>query len=130
MLSIVIVDDDFEEFDFMRSAIAQSYGDSVCVCFDNAGDAISELERDLIAPPDFIFLDVNMQRISGEECLMRLRQIQTLGRTQIVMMSPSIRMHENKTRRFIELGAKSVAEKPDSLDQYAEMFKAAIGEIT
>jgi CheY-like chemotaxis protein len=130
MLSVVIIDDDEEEFDFMRDAILKSYDDSLCVCFNDAQEALNELRTQSIAAPDFIFLDVNMGRMSGEQCLMQLKQIELLQHTRIVMMSSSIKIYGVKLQRFEEFGAFSVVEKPDRLDKYDDMFKSVIGDVT
>ncbi|MGC3947817.1 MAG: response regulator [Chryseolinea sp.] len=128
MLSIVIIDDDCEEIEFMKDAIATSFEGSNCECFEDCEAALVALVNNP-QPPDYIFVDVNMIKMGGEECVMALRGIGHLNQAKIVLMSSSMHVYENKQKRFMELGASAVAEKPDNMDEYGAMFTDAIRSV-
>ena len=58
------------------------------VTADNAIDAVHKLSMKEISP-DIIFLDVNMPRVNGWDCLTRLKEIDHLQDTRIVIYSTS-----------------------------------------
>ncbi len=64
----------------------------------NGDQAIKDLAA-LSIQPDYIFIDINMPRISGWECLDKIRRIPQFGSTPIAMYSTSasqsIRMNES-----------------------------------
>ncbi|TCJ17186.1 response regulator transcription factor [Parasulfuritortus cantonensis] len=66
-----------------------------------AGDGQEALEQALALRPDLILLDIQMPRLSGLDCLARLRA--ALPDTKVLMLS----MHANEehVRRALELGA-------------------------
>ena len=74
---IVLIDDDLEEIEFMKMALERAYNGSTCVSFNECEDALAELAAALDVP-DYIFIDVNMVKMTGEECLVALRQIERL----------------------------------------------------
>jgi CheY-like chemotaxis protein len=54
----------------------------------NSGvEAIEMLKKDAEYTPDYIFLDVNMPKMNGVECLKHLRKIERLNSTKILMYS-------------------------------------------
>ena len=125
-MTIVIIDDDEDELEYMKSAVDASYPMASCYTFNDCAKSLVVLEQ-MASPPDYIFLDVNMKKIDGEECLTELRKIKSLEYSRVIMISSSMRSYEAKQRRLLEKGAYSVAEKPDSLDDYGKMFWSVIG---
>jgi len=129
MLYIVIIDDDCEDIEFMKNALDIAFAGSGCDAYEDCEVALAALV-DRPQPPDYIFVDVNMIKMSGEECLLALRNIEHLKDTKIVVMSSSMHIYENKQKRFIELGAAAVTEKPDTMDEYGTMFIDAIRSVS
>ncbi|MEJ1237984.1 response regulator [Chryseolinea sp. T2] len=128
MLNIVIIDDDCEEIEFMKDAINTAFPGSKCEAFEDCEKALVALINSS-PPPDYIFVDVNMVKMSGEECVMAIRGIDHLRNTKIVLMSSSMHIYESKQKRFIDLGASGITEKPDSMDEYGTMFIDAIRSV-
>jgi CheY-like chemotaxis protein len=122
-MKIVIIDDDEDEIDFMKESLNVLHPQWECRAFSDCDKALLALQDEV---PDYIFLDVNMKKIDGEECLRMLKGIPGLWTTKIIMISSSMQMYDSKRRQFIALGAAAVTEKPDNMDDYGEMFSRII----
>jgi CheY-like chemotaxis protein len=84
---IFLVDDDRDDqeiFSFILEAIST---DIKLLCAADGVDAIQLLTSDSAICPDYIFLDVNMPRMNGIECITALRTIPRLADTPIYLYS-------------------------------------------
>jgi CheY-like chemotaxis protein len=86
MLSILLVDDDLDEYDLFTLALKQVRKDfqltHITAC-DDLLDAITEYK------PDIVFLDINMPAVSGIECLRNIRAEKKYESLPIIMYSTS-----------------------------------------
>jgi len=127
-MMIALIDDDVEDIDFMGTAVKDNYPDCQCITFTDCETALAALVT-TIPPPDYIFVDVNMNKTDGEQCLQDIRKISHLRESRIVMMSASMHIYEKGQRRFLDSGAFAIVEKPESLDGYGKMFVDIIGHL-
>lgn len=83
-----LIDDDLDDQEFF--AVALQEVDTFCKLETSSSgvDALEELSNAEVAP-DVIFLDLNMPRIDGWECLNRLKAIKHLKATPVVIYSTS-----------------------------------------
>ena len=121
-MTIVIIDDDEEEIPFMKAAIEACHPEAHCLTFTSCEHAMSNL-KSMVPPPDFVFLDVHMKKLDGEECLAEIKSNDRLNGAKIIMMSSSMLIYEKKQQRLIDKGAYAIAEKPVSMDEYGRMFE-------
>lgn len=82
--TVVIIDDDSDDLDIMRETLNQIDPTFVCISFIFPDEAIRVLKNNLIFKPDYIFVDINMPKITGIECLTELRAIDDLLETPII----------------------------------------------
>jgi CheY-like chemotaxis protein len=107
---ILVVDDDADDRDLFREALLEVDGDAQFLSANNGHDAIELLSYQQALIPDFIFLDLNMPRIDGRECLIRLRKMPWLLQVPIIIfttLKPSLINEE-----FTTLGAAYCLSKP------------------
>ena len=69
---------------------------------NNGVDALEKLSNEKIVP-DVIFLDLNMPRLDGWECLQRLKAIDHLQTTPVVIYSTSEPSREVLTNKKFDL---------------------------
>ena len=70
---LMIVDDDTDDRFFFRSAIRKNNPSYECIEAENGDDALKQLRKAKYLP-DFIFLDLNMPKMDGRECLEELKK--------------------------------------------------------
>ena len=113
--NVVIIDNDPEDLERLESVIEQVDPQATCLSFVFADEAV-RLLRDEISPPEFIFIDVNMRRLTGPECLKILSEDEKLKACKIVMFS--VVMPPLVGESFIQRGAFAYYQKPISESLY------------
>jgi len=111
-LHILLADDDDDDRYFFAQAVNELSG---CIKLSTAKDG-TELLRLLkntdVELPDLIFLDLNMPRKNGLECLEELRQSAQLKNIPVIIYSTS--SHPRQVEDTYKKGANLFIQKPDS----------------
>lgn len=108
--TILLVDDDEEEFYIFKLALDLAEVKYHCVWangFEQAAHMVNELR------PDFVFIDINMPRYNGINCLQRLKEIESIRESTFVMYSTFI--SEADQDKALELGADHCIHKAESI---------------
>jgi CheY-like chemotaxis protein len=84
----MIIDDDADDKFFFKEATERMFIFSVCLEANDGADAVNKL-RKVEQLPDIIFLDMNMPRIDGRECLKELKRESRLKSIPVIMYSTS-----------------------------------------
>jgi len=99
---LMIVDDDKDDRFFFRSAIRKNNPSYECIEAEDGADALEQL-RKAKQLPDFIFLDLNMPKMDGRECLKELKKDKNLNKIPVIIYSTSGYQVDIKVTK--ELGA-------------------------
>jgi CheY-like chemotaxis protein len=122
--TIVIIDDDSDDLDIMKEALNQIDPSILCICFVYPEEAVRLLGKELVLLPDYIFVDVNMPKITGVECLYELRKIPEFMATPIIVYSTS--MSEKVSDDILDMGATYTLQKPYSINDYVTALECII----
>lgn len=107
---ILVTDDDADDFLFLKDAVCELDNTVILEHITSCGDLIRLLERGEI--PDMIFLDLNMPKISGRECIEKLREEAKYHHVPIIIYSTS---KSNKDVDYCyEKGANFYLVKPNT----------------
>lgn len=124
----MIIDDDEDDRFFFKEALTQMHPSVLCLEATDGADAIAVLHKTEILP-DFIFLDMNMPRMDGRECLKELKNDALLRKIKVVMYSTFF--SEQSIAEFLDLGASTYLKKPTDLNnlfgQISEAVNRAVG---
>lgn len=119
-VTFFLVDDDTDDQMIFLTALE---GISEIIACEYENDGIKALERlnlDTAFIPDFIFLDMNMPRMNGKECLVEIRKINRLQHVPTFIYSTSV------DPRMIDevklLGATDVIIKPTSINKLSAIL--------
>ena len=107
---ILIVDDDIDDLLFFADAIAEIDPQIQCVNAMNGIEALRQLES-MSARPDFIFLDLNMPKMNGKQCLRHIKNSPLFYSIPVIIYSTS-RLPEDMAE-VAELGAAAFLIKPN-----------------
>ena len=108
-----LIDDDHEDQEIFQIALKQVDQNIGFTAASNGLEGLHKLKEDLSFVPDFIFLDLNMPKMNGMQCLPEIRQLGHLKNVKIIMYSTSSDaaiIDESKL-----LGADDFLVKPDKL---------------
>lgn len=121
-MQIVNVDDDKDDREMFCMAINKIDPAIECIQVESGEDAIDLLLNSKVAP-DFIFMDINMPRMNGYECVREIYQYPNLKDTRIVMFSTTFNPRDQV--EFGILGIKYLL-KTSSVTTLAESIKKLI----
>jgi CheY-like chemotaxis protein len=108
--TILLVDDDEEEYYILKLALELADINYHCVWANGMEQAIC-LVKEL--RPDFVFIDINMPRYNGINCLQRLKEVDSLRNSTFVMYSTYI--SEADHDKAMELGADHCIHKAENV---------------
>ena len=112
---ILIIDDDIDDQELFAEAISELNGEFGCECASNGEEGL-ELLNDKNRPlPDLIFLDLNMPRLNGKQCLERIKASPRLKNIPVIIYSTS--SQENDIRDTMAMGAIHFLTKPSSFNE-------------
>jgi len=120
---VLFIDDDPDDFEIFCEALKKFDPEAKCL-HSIDGEAAIGLLNGLTYLPDYIFLDINMPRMDGKECLSRIKKDSKLKDIQVFMFSTTTYLAEIKT--YISLGAIDFIIKPTSVNELVDVFKAVL----
>jgi len=121
--SVLVIDDDPDDLEFFSDAVSEISPYYECFTFSNGNEALEELKHQKIKP-HFIFLDLNMPGMSGQDFLREIKKIPMLSEIPVIIWSTSRLTKE--IEEVFTLGAKSYLHKPNSLYGLVETIKTII----
>jgi CheY-like chemotaxis protein len=121
---ILIVDDDGEDRELFREAIAEVDSSIQCFSAKDGKDALRQMNSGLIVLPDYIFLDINMPIMNGRECLIEIKKQSSLRNIPVIMYSTTSDTKEIKG--YYTLGAHDFLIKPHDFKKLVEALNSII----
>jgi CheY-like chemotaxis protein len=123
---VLLVDDDPDDHDLFREALAVAYPNAKCLYADNAFAALSIL-KGLSELPQYIFLDINMPVMTGKELLPIIRNTYRFKNIKIVMYSTAKAIsHPNEQKEATTLGANHFLVKTPNFESLVNALKILI----
>lgn len=107
--TILLADDDDDDREFFREALEQLNFPGELISVNN-GEKVIEFLKRTAQVPDFVFLDINMPRVNGIECLKFISDVFPNRTFQVIMLSTAT-AHSVIEQSHL-LGASLYIEKP------------------
>lgn len=122
--SILLTDDDpDDQFLFLEALSVADNTISYSSAFDGI-DVLEKLNSGMMSIPDLLFMDVNMPRMNGIDCLKELQKSEKLKTIPVIMYSTS---SYYKTE-CLESGAADYIEKLNDFPQLCATLKYIINK--
>ena|SRR5687768_15835413 len=120
-MKILYADDDSDDREFFAKILVEIDPGIQLLEASDGIETLNILAADVI--PDYIFLDINMPRMNGDETLAAIRKDPKLNDTKVVMYSTSIRIESIPT--YEELQA-SFLKKPYTMKDAVTAVRTVI----
>lgn len=115
-----LIDDDLDDQEIFCMALDELNPMIKRVMASDGEEGIMKLCLNTQAPPDYIFLDLNMPRMNGIECLKEIKKLKHLQNTKIVMYSTTDASNVREVTK--DLGADDFIIKPPSVVKLVEFL--------
>ena len=123
---ILLIDDDLDDQLLFEEALIDTGLATVYLSAADGEDALKKLSSGAISIPSLIFLDVNMPRMNGIDCLRALQQSDKLNGIPVVMYSTSCSI-EYQNQCF-DIGAVGYMEKPNNYRELCSKLALVLRE--
>jgi CheY-like chemotaxis protein len=128
MHKLLLADDDMDDCIFFKEALEELSPDSTLV---TVKDGV-ELMQFLTAPsgdlPDTVFLDLNMPRKTGYECLSEIKLIPGLKHLPVIVFSTSF--NPEMLKMLYENGAHYYLRKPGEFSMLKELIQKSLNLVS
>lgn len=119
-MRILLIDDDTDDQLIFREIVADISPEIECIAAYNGQEGLEKLAG-MQPAPAMIFLDLNMPRMSGWECLVRIRKDASTHPIPVVIMTTSDNQADKK--RALELGAMAYLTKTADLTSLRQIIR-------
>jgi CheY-like chemotaxis protein len=113
--TFLIIDDDLEDKEILQETLNEINPSIQCVMKETCEDGLNYLQNNLNALPDYIFLDLNMPKMNGKQCLKLLKEDGSFKNIPVIIYTTSYQ--ERDKEETMGLGAHYFLTKPTSMGQ-------------
>jgi CheY-like chemotaxis protein len=124
---ILLVDDDLDDRELFVEAFSFIHEKSQVSTLEGS-DRLIEYLKNLPVLPDFIFLDLNMPRKGGKECLKEIQQHEELRPIKVAIYSTSLNPRD-VAETYLN-GAFCFIQKPSSFSDLKHLLQKVIATET
>ncbi|HUR12531.1 MAG TPA: response regulator [Flavitalea sp.] len=108
-----LMDDDIDDQEVFELALQKIDENIQFSSAKDGAEGLQKLKENEAFVPDFIFLDINMPKMNGMQCLPEIKKLQHLRNSRIIMYSTS--SSESIQRTSQKLGADGFLVKPTKI---------------
>jgi CheY-like chemotaxis protein len=120
-ITCLMIDDDADDHEIFELALSQVDASIKCEFANDGVSALEQLTSGAMPKPDYIFLDLNMPRMSGKQVLTEIKKHDQLKNIPVVVCSTSSEsIFENEAKA---LGASAYMVKPSSVRELVQTLK-------
>ncbi len=125
-IRILLADDDLDDRFFFRDALKQSTICAELITVDDGERLMTYLSKSGRKLPDVLFLDLNMPRKNGVECLKEIKLNEKLQQLPVIIYSTSV--HEAVADELYKNGAHYYVRKID-LSEFRKVLQKVLTMI-
>jgi CheY-like chemotaxis protein len=122
--NIILADDDSDDRDLFTEAV-NFFDPTITVVTKRDGEQLMEFLENDPTKFDLIFLDLNMPRKNGKECLAEIKANGKLSNTPIIIYTTSLNPID--IEETFRMGANSFLRKPNSFEELKETLAIVLG---
>ena len=127
-LNILLADDDTDDCKFFKEALKKLPIPTHLTIVNDGEQLMTYLFKKSDYLPDAIFLDINMPRKNGLECLCEIKKNKALKNLPVVMFSTS--NSQDKINMLFKTGADVYVRKPSDFSQLVQIIHHALPMAT
>lgn len=126
--TVLIADDDPDDIEMFVEALHEIDDHIHCLSAGNGHEALRLLNVVNAPKPDVIFMDLNMPKLNGKQCLIKLKQQQQFADIPVVIFTTSKLDDDNEEMR--RLGAVDFITKPPKFSDLVNILLNLLTSIS
>jgi CheY-like chemotaxis protein len=127
-MNILLADDDMDDCVFFKQALNE-LSQSIQLTTVHDGEQLMQLlTNENTGLPDVLFLDLNMPRKNGFECLSEIKLHKKLKQLPVIIFSTSY--EQEVVNRLFKNGAHFFIRKPSEFSQFKKIVQQSLALIT
>jgi CheY-like chemotaxis protein len=119
-ITCFLIDDDVDDQDIFILALEEVDSTIRCHLASDGVEALQKLKEEKNFRPDYIFLDLNIPRMNGRQCLAAIKEVDFLRDIPVVMYSTS--SDQKDITETKQLGAADYIVKPNTVSALADIL--------
>ena len=127
-LNVLLADDDVDDCIFFRVALSELSLATTLAVVHNGEELMQILIDEASLLPDVLFLDINMPRKNGFECLAEIKLNPKLQQLPVIMFSTSF--EQEVVNLLYKNGAQYFIRKPSEFSQFKKIIQETLTLIT
>jgi CheY-like chemotaxis protein len=126
--NLLLADDDFDDCIFFREALEEIPFPSSLEIVNDGAELMKALIKKEVRLPDILFLDLNMPRKTGFECLLEIKRNKDFQHLPVIIFSTSL--DPGVVNALYENGAHYYIRKPGEFSKLKQLIQKAITLIS
>ena len=126
-LNILLADDDIDDCQFFKSVLTELQLTTTFTVVNDGEQLMKLLSDETNALPDVLFLDLNMPRKNGFECLAEINLSERLKKIPVVMYSTSL--EKEVVNLLYKNGAQYFIRKPSEFPKFKKLVQQTLALI-
>ncbi len=123
-LNILLADDDIDDCGFFRDALGELEEPIQFSAVHDGEQLMQLLSNELNELPNVLFLDLNMPRKNGFECLAEIKFSKKLKQLPVIIFSTSF--EQEVVNELYENGAQYFIRKPSEFSQFKKIIQQTL----
>lgn len=119
-LNILLADDDTDDCSFFKEAVEELLLSTQLTAVNDGEQLMQLLTNETNELPDVLFLDLNMPRKNGFECLSEIKGNQKLRQLPVIIFSTSF--EQEVVNLLYKNGAQYFIRKPSEFSQFKKII--------
>ena len=113
-----MIDDDTDDHEIFKMAVDELREPLHCLFFADCESAIAHFSKNTATPPGYVFIDLKLPRIDGDQCLQELMKLRQFDDPLLIIYSSSI--PEEWRGKLAQMGVDEIIEKSESIPELAD----------
>ncbi|MCW3117317.1 MAG: rcp1 2, partial [Chitinophagaceae bacterium] len=126
-INILLADDDSDDCSFFKEVLAEFTLSTQLTAVHDGEQLMRRLIDETNELPHVLFLDLNMPRKNGFECLAEIKQSQRLKHVPVVIFTTSF--EQGVVNQLYQNGVQYFVRKPPEFSQFRKIIQHAISLI-
>jgi len=127
MRNLILIDNNKDDLQFMKEALASADETIQCLSFVYSEEAMEAMMNSVVEKPHAVFMNLNMPRRNGIQCLMELRGSSTFASLPVILYASKITSDVVDTLKGS--GNTLVFEKPKTIVAWKKIMSQMLTSI-